>query len=217
MTAPPEQPSVPGWHPDPDDPTSVRHWDGHRWGSERRPRPSWAAVLPAGSGPAPRGRRTWLWWAGGATLLAGVFTVAATSLGRGPDLPPRTLEDAAFVDRASEECRRALPALRQDRPEPGPEGAGSVSEVRTQVERAVRDLTVLLGRLRSLPVVDTERAEVDRWLDDWEAYIGVGRRYAAALARGRPGQTGSVSREGDEYSGRIFRYAVANGIRACSP
>ncbi|HEX2772233.1 MAG TPA: hypothetical protein VHN18_07345, partial [Micromonosporaceae bacterium] len=55
---PTTRPRVPGWHPDPDDPSFLRHWDGKRWGHERRPRPSWVPltpdlVAPPGQPPAP--------------------------------------------------------------------------------------------------------------------------------------------------------------------
>ncbi|MCD2144353.1 DUF2510 domain-containing protein [Gordonia paraffinivorans] len=34
MTQPPPPPPPPGWHPDPDDPTLLRWWDGHQWTDE---------------------------------------------------------------------------------------------------------------------------------------------------------------------------------------
>lgn len=56
-------PGPPAWYPDPDDPTRLRHWDGHRW-DRRRDLPAWAvateelvatAWFPAGDGPRYEG------------------------------------------------------------------------------------------------------------------------------------------------------------------
>jgi hypothetical protein len=32
--------SPPGWHDDPNDPTSLRYWDGFQWTEQRAPKPS---------------------------------------------------------------------------------------------------------------------------------------------------------------------------------
>jgi hypothetical protein len=45
----------PGWHPDPDDPTSQRYWDGSQWTEHRSPAQAAApatAVQPVGTAPA---------------------------------------------------------------------------------------------------------------------------------------------------------------------
>lgn len=36
---PPSPNAPPGWHDDPDDPTSLRYWDGSRWTDQRAPKP----------------------------------------------------------------------------------------------------------------------------------------------------------------------------------
>jgi hypothetical protein len=36
-------PTTPGWYPNPDDPRSLRYWDGGHWTGRSRPRPPWSS------------------------------------------------------------------------------------------------------------------------------------------------------------------------------
>ena len=148
--------------------------------------------------------------AAGGVLVLGL----AWARGSGPDLPPRTLDDRAFARRADAVCSRALPALRQDRPE-AREPRGDAATMASQVERAADGLADVAGQLRSLPVAAADEAEVDRWLDDWDAYVAVGRRYAEAVRRDDRDAYTAVAAEGRPLTRRVFLYARANGMPAC--
>lgn len=228
---PATRPRVPGWHPDPEDPSFLRHWDGRRWGRERRPRPSWAPLEPgavasaplAGASPGPtpgngrprgRGRRWWM-AAAGAVAVGLVLIALAAWLSGGPDIPPRTVADVGFTDRAEAVCAESLPPLRAQRPEVR-EDTGAPEEFARRVERAADGLAAVAGELRALPVDATDAAEVEAWLDDWDAYVGVGRRYAGRIRAGDEEATGEVESEASRLSTRIFVFARSNGMPSCA-
>ena len=224
---PTTRPKVPGWHPDPEDPASLRHWDGKRWGKDRRPRPSWAP-LPRQAGlvptdprrdpgtPTKGSRRRWYALAAGALLLGGLVISVPVWLGSGPSIPPATVSDAGFIERANTVCERALPALRRARPV-SREDTGTPQQFGARIDKAADDLAAVAADLRTIPVATAaEKAEVDGWLADWDAYIGLGHQYADAVRaedREREDQLGEDSRV---ISTRIFVFAKANEIDDCT-
>ena len=225
---PATRPAVPGWHPDPDDPAFLRHWDGRRWGRERRPRPSWAPLTPGvvptapgdpsgpgGPGRAARGGRRW-WLVAGAAVLAGLALIALSAwLSSGPDIPPRTVADTAFTGAAEAACAQALPALRADRPEVREE-TGTPDEFARRIDGAAGGLEAVVRDLRALPAAPADAAEIERWLDDWDAYVAVGRRYADRIRAGDENAPDEVEKEGTRLSTRIFVFARANGMPSCA-
>jgi hypothetical protein len=213
------QPTAAGWYPDPEDPASVRHWDGTGWGAERRPRPGWATPAPATAGPlvAQRGRGGGLLFACPAAALALVVAVAGATLGGGPDLPPRTVFDEQFVQRADAVCEELLPGIRADRPEPGPEGGRTPLQLAPRVERAADGLDGLVARLDALVVLPDDQTDVDGWLADWRTYIALGRDYAATLRRGDASTGAEVGAETGRVGQRIFLFARANAMASCTP
>ena len=263
------RPRVPGWHPDPDGGDQLRHWNGRKWGSERRPRPAWAGEIrnngvgsggdggpgssglrpgpgggsgssrqdaPGGSGssgggsgfgtrgrggageppgPAPV-RPTRRWLVGGAVVVALVFFVLfAVSLSRGPDIPPRSVGDIAFTRRADTVCRRVLPRLQAQRPQLGEKPKDEEEQVASKVELTANGLEGLVTQLRALPVATADEARVDRWLDDWETYIAVGRRYSADLRRGDSDAPARAARDGDPLTRRVYLFSKSNGMPSC--
>lgn len=231
---PATRPRVPGWHPDPEDPSFLRHWDGKRWGRERRPRPSWAPLTPgvvpaaqpvggpgdpAGAGgsgppPPPRARRWGL--IAGLVVFVGVLIIAlAAWLNDGPDIPPRSVADVGFTNRAEAVCAEELPPLREDRPEVR-EDTGSDEEFARRIDRAADGLEGVVRDLRALPVDAADAAEVERWLDDWDAFVAVGRGYADRIRAGEDEATAEVEDEGSRISTRIFVFARANGMPSCA-
>ncbi len=149
-----------------------------------------------------------------ALAVGALVLVGAGALRSRPDLPPRTIEDRSFTQRADAVCARALPALREERPERG-EGEQDPRTVATGVDRAADRLAEVVARLRSLPVAAGDQAEVDRWLDDWDAYVAVGHRYADALREGTEKTYTSVADLGNPLARRIFLFSRANGMPAC--
>ena len=225
---PATRPRVPGWHPDPDDPASLRHWDGRRWGTERRPRPSWAPPAHAGAtdaGPEAGGesgggrptRRRW-WALVAVALLLGLVVVSVPAwLDTEPAIPPRSVADAAFTEKAEAVCARALPALRRQRPE-SREDTGTDAAFARRIDTAAVGLEDVVERLRAVPVAagDGDAAEVDRWLADWDAYVAVGRRYADRVRSGDGEAAEDTRVEAAPLERRIYVFAKANGMPACT-
>jgi len=217
---PPAQgPTAPGWYPDPDDPGSIRRWDGASWGAERRPRPGWAPPPPPQPPPpaAAPARRRWGLLAAGALAVAVAVAAAGAARRGGPDLPPRTVFDAAFTRRADAACGELLPPIRADRPDTGPGDGLSPGELAPRIERAAGGLDELVARLDGLAVPPGEQAAVDAWLADWRAYIEVGRRYAQVLRSGDTSTGAEVGGETGRLGRRIFAFARANAMPACVP
>lgn len=145
-------------------------------------------------------------------ILFGV--VFARGLDSGPKLPPRTVEDQEFVRQANAACARSLPDLRQDRARRRTGDEGREAAMAGTVERAAGDLERLAGEVRGLPVSE-DQADVNRWLDDWDAYVVTGRRFADALRRSDNKSYAGISAESTELSERIFGFSKANGISEC--
>lgn len=227
---PTTRPRAPGWHPDPDDPASLRHWNGKRWGSERRPRPSWApeartanlvpgATGGGGGGSQPGGpgpRRRWYLLAAGA-LVFGILLISVPAwLRSGIEIPPQTVSDARFTSRADAACKAALPELRKDRPE-SREPTGTPAAFAGRIERAAAGLTAVARDLRDIPVATAaEGAEIDRWLDDWDAYIAIGHQYADAVRAKDDKQSEGLSAQGQVLAKRIFAFSKGNDMPSCT-
>lgn len=226
---PTTRPRVPGWHPDPDDPTSMRHWNGKRWGNERRPRPSWAAQphsaslvspggAPDGGGatPANGSRRRWYLLAGGALLFAFLVISVPAWLGSGIEIPPQTVSDAGYTTRADALCADALPKLREDRPE-SREDNGTPAQFAARVDKAADGLAAVAVDLRAIPVATAaDGAEIDGWLDDWDAYIALGHQYADSLAAEDLDRGTELSAQSQTLSKRIFGFSKGNDMPNCT-
>lgn len=228
---PTTRPRVPGWHPDPHDPASLRHWDGKRWGDERRPRPSWApqsrsaglVSTSTGGGSGGGGgtpgwggsRRRWYLLAAVALLFGIVLLSVPAWLRSGIEIPPQTVRDAGFTGRANTLCAAALPKLREDRPE-SKEPTGTPAAFAARIERAADGLTAVAADLRAIPVATTgEGAEVDRWLDDWDAYIAIGHQYADAIRAKDDKRSGELGSQSQALAKRVFAFSKGNDMPAC--
>lgn len=81
-----ESPSLPpaGWHDDPDDPTSLRYWDGTRWTDHRTPKQPAAPPPPPAPGtpataPPPSAKSSWDGIRIAGAVGAGVVIVGSVS------------------------------------------------------------------------------------------------------------------------------------------
>lgn len=226
------KPRAPGWHPDPEGGEFLRHWNGRRWGDERRERPGWAGGGKGGGGsggaggggggggpggPVPEpARKTRRWLVGGAVVVAAVFFgLVVVSLGRGPDIPPRSVGDVAFTRRAESTCRQVLPKLQAQRPQLGEKPKDGAELVASKVEQTADGLEKLVAQLRALPVAAADGPRVDRWLDDWDSYVAVGRRYTAGLRKGDGEAPTRAAREGDPITRRVYLFSKSNGMPSC--
>lgn len=176
---------------------------------------------PVPSSRANRGarrRRPWSWrrWAvvaGAGFLVVLVITFLAGR--RGLDLPPRTVEDAEFTHQANAACTRALRPLREERDRRDRDETDEEA-LRRRVSRAADEIERLADEVRAIPVDLGDQPEVNRWLDDWDAYVAVGRRFADAIGRDDTKSYGRIAAESSELSERIFVFAHANGMPECA-
>ncbi|MEO6120850.1 MAG: hypothetical protein ABIW46_05385 [Acidimicrobiales bacterium] len=156
-------------------------------------------------------------FAGAAGAAALVTVVVGAALGGGPDLPPQTVFDPSFAEQANEVCQELMPPIRADRPEPGPESRRTGAELAPRIERAADGLDRLVVRLDDLAPTAAAQVEIDRWLADWRAYIAVGRQYAATLRAGDDSTGATVGAETGRIGRRLFGFARANDMAACTP
>lgn len=155
-------------------------------------------------------RRWRVWIIVGTVTIAAVAGIVAWSSGRSRR-PEPTIDDAAFVRRANAVCARQIPALR------APERrAPSTTTLRVETLYSVADgIDRVAGELRSVPVEPDDAARVAAWLDDWGRYTRVGRRYAAAVSRGKPDEYSAIDDEAVIIARRMGRFARGNRIDDC--
>lgn len=168
-------------------------------------------------GPTPSRRPSARWWLviGALVVAFAVFVLFVTSLTRGPRVPPRSVADVSFTNRAEAACKRSLPELRRQRPQLGDKPKDAAALVADKVERTAEGLEKLVVKLRALPVAAVDQARVERWLADWDRYIAVGRRYTSALRRGDSDAPRRVAREADPLARRVYLFSRSNGMPTC--
>lgn len=123
------------------------------------------------------------------------------------------IEDENFVAAAEKVCARQLPPLRADVSDDTPREPG---EVAPTVARRADALDELVADLRELELDESARAAVEEWLDDWDHYVDVGRRYAEALNSGDPERYSRVADEGAGPQARISAFARTNDMESCA-
>lgn len=131
--------------------------------------------------------------------------------GGGVDAP--TINDPGFAREAERICAKDLPPLRADLSDDEPREPG---EVAPTVRARADALEALVEDLRGIAVSAEARSPVDQWFSDWDLYVAVGRRYAAALVEGDPDRYSAVAEEGYEAQARISAFARANGFKSCA-
>lgn len=149
-------------------------------------------------------------------LGIGLLVVSAPAwLDTAPDIPPRSVGDQAFTEAADAVCARTLPPLRRDRPE-SRDDTGTPTAFAGRIDRAADGLAGITAQLRALPVAAADAARIDGWLDDWEAYAGIGHRYADSLRAEDNDLSRQLEAQGSTVSTRIFVFAKANGMSSCT-
>ena len=144
-------------------------------------------------------------------LAIAALTAALGGCGSEPTAP--RISDAEFVRRAEALCARRLPPLRADVSD---DEAREPTEVAPTVEDRADALEGLVEELDRIPVAEADSAEVAGWLRDWNTYVEVGRRYAAALRQGDPAEYSAVADEGLGPQARLSSFARANGFESCA-
>ena len=91
------------------------------------------------------------------------------------------IADRAFEKAASSVCARYVTVF---------DTATTLSKEPTQVqagdflESIATSFDAMVAQLKALPVAPADRAAVDHWLADWDAYDAYGHQYAAAVKTG---------------------------------
>ena len=129
----------------------------------------------------------------------------------GDDPPVATINDPSFVRQANAICRERIPDLRAaDRK------ATSTTELRASTLQARADgLDEVAEELDALPVRPADADRVDAWLADWDRFVEIGRRYAAAVEADDPETYTEIDDEAVDLSERIGRFARGNGLDDC--
>jgi len=157
----------------------------------------------------------WLLVAAGGLFVVLFVIVVVRGVGTAPKLPRRTVEDVAFVRQANTACTRTLPALQRDRARRRTGEESKAAALAGTVERTADELERLAAEVKGLPVDPGDQAEVSRWLEDWDAYVATGRRFADALRRNDDKSYAGLSSESTRLSERIFVFSKANGMSEC--
>ena len=143
-----------------------------------------------------------------AAAILVLFAGAACSDGTSP---AATIDDPAFVREANTVCRTRVAKLRApDRKAP------STTALQPETIDATADgLAEVATELRALPVRAEDQGRVRAWLADWDRFIAVGHRYAAAVKAGDAERYTKIDDEAVDLAQRIGRFAKGNGIDQC--
>jgi hypothetical protein len=143
------------------------------------------------------------------TTVVAVALVALAACG--DSIPPKTISDQAFVKAANKICAARIPPLRAPQRK-----ATSTTDLRPEnLERVAAGLEDTAAELRGLEVQAEDKAEVDAWLKDWDQFVDVGRRYAAAVKAGDDERFSRIDDEAITLTKRIGKFARGNGIDDC--
>jgi hypothetical protein len=124
---------------------------------------------------------------------------------------PATIDDPTFVRRANAVCARDVPGLRA----PERRATSTTTVTGAQLDRVADGLQRVAARLRDIPVTAEFADEVDAWLDDWDAFVEVGHRYADAVAADDQERYTEIDDEAVDLAQQIGRFAKTNGIDSC--
>jgi hypothetical protein len=145
---------------------------------------------------------------GVAAVLLVLFAVAACT---DNSRPAATIDDPAFVRRANDVCRTTVPSLRA----PDRKAPSTTALQPATIEATADGLAAVAARLRTIPVRDEDASRVRAWLADWDRFISVGRRYAAAVEAGDEERYTKIDDEAIDLAQRIGRFAKGNRIDEC--
>ncbi len=125
--------------------------------------------------------------------------------------PAATIDDPNFVREANTVCRTTVAKLRApDRKAP------STTELKPATIDATADgLAAVAAELRALEVRAEDEGRVRAWLSDWDRFIAVGHRYAAAVEAGDEERYTKIDDEAVDLAQRIGRFARGNRIDEC--
>ena len=157
-----------------------------------------------------RARRTM--WVLAAFVAIGLVGIVLGGLRIASLSESATIDDQAFVRRADAECLGAQ--RRVDRLEPVAADAGDEATA-DGIDAYVGELERLVASLTAIEVAAPDREAVDGWLDDWNAYTAIGRRYADDLRSGDEDAARAESEHSRGIAQDLGGFALANGMADC--
>jgi hypothetical protein len=125
---------------------------------------------------------------------------------------PELFGDKTFIAAAGAVCAQSQARIDERQP---PGGDASAEERASSVERVSTILADMARSLRALPVRSVDAAAADRWLDELDAFVAIGPRYAAAIRSGDEHRAEDLGNEGNSPNHRFNATARANGIDHC--
>ena len=234
-----------GWYPDERDLATLRYWDGARWTSRRRPRPTWLPAQPLGGGatslvlppggprPEPpsrpllprhripataeeRQQRVHKLVRRARALALACFTALLAAVSAlGVEFQIRHRQQAPTVHDSA-----FLAAARADCtaalvPIRVDRPPASAAEKAARVDSQVSALEGVAAELRTLPIDPRDQAAVSSWLGAWGTFSTVGHRYADALRAGDKGAE-RIAQSAGAARAQIDSFAAVNHLRACA-
>ncbi len=144
-------------------------------------------------------------------VAAAILVVLAGAACSDNSRPAATIDDPDFVRQANTVCKTTVAKLRApDRKAP------STTQLKPATIDATADgLAAVASELRTLDVRAEDRGKVQAWLADWDRFIAVGHRYAAAVKAGDEERYTKIDDEAVDLAQRIGRFARGNRIDEC--
>ena len=127
---------------------------------------------------------------------------------------PDELDDPAFTVAAESRCATALEDVLEV---PSAEQAADLDERADQLVATTGILVMMVADLRAqAPSATVRDGElVDRWLDDWETYIGDRQIYIDRLRAGEDTIFEVTARDGDQITSPLDLFATINRMPSC--
>jgi hypothetical protein len=158
-------------------------------------------------------------WRSWALIAAAVFVVAGlawVTLPK-PDKPgPRVVTDAGFVAAANRTCKATINDARPPLVDPNDGGKQPTDgQVADAIDQGADKLAAIAAKLRALPVSAADQGHINGWLQGWDSYTTIGRRYADAVRSKDQKAQIELTKQGDDVQRATDRFARANGLKSC--
>jgi hypothetical protein len=145
-----------------------------------------------------------------AAVIVATAAVIGTACG-GNERPAATISDPTFVRQANAICKRTVPGLRAaDR-----KATSTTALQGSTLDKTADAIAGVARQLRALPVQADDRARVRAWLANWDRFVVVGHRYAAAVKADDPDRYTRIDDEAIKLAERIGTFARGNRIDDC--
>lgn len=127
---------------------------------------------------------------------------------------PDELDDSAFSELAEVQCAASLLDLNAV---PGARNAADLADRAQQIEQTSAILSIMVADLaEQVPAGPSRDADlVERWLRDWDIYIGDRLRYANQFSQGIDTAFEVTAIDGDQVTSALDLFATINRMPSC--